>query len=171
MGSKRVGLGRAKTLIENLKRALDWNGAAMSDVASFESTGTITAGTTLTATSGDITLTSGALKLDDGGAVAQGDGSGKATGVTLNKIVGKITMDDAELTAGSAVTFTVTCSHARATDVVVINHHSGGTVGSYHASATGHAAGSFKVTVINISTGALSEQPILHYALIKTAHT
>ena len=169
MGSKRVGLGRAKTLIENLKRALDWNGAAMSDVASLATTGAVTAGTTLTATSGDVTLTSGAVEYADGGVVTQG--TSKSTGVTLNHPTGKITTHAAALGANTTVTFTVTCSHARATDVVVINHHSGGTVGSYHASATGHAAGSFKVTVINISTGALSEQPILHYALIKTAHT
>ena len=169
MGSKRVGLARTQTLIENLKRALDWNGAAMSDVASLATTGAVTAGTTLTATSGDVTLTSGAVEYADGGVVTQG--TSKSTGVTLNHPTGKITTHAAALGANTTVTFTVTCSHARATDVVVINHHSGGTVGSYHASATGHAAGSFKVTVINISTGALSEQPILHYALIKTAHT
>jgi hypothetical protein len=168
MGTRRVGLNRVKALIENLKRSLDWNGASLSGVASLSTTGAVTSGTTLTATSG---VTGGALKLDDGGAVAQGDGSGKATAVTLNKIVGKITMDDAELTAGSTVTFTVTCSHARATDVVVINHHSGGTVGSYHVQATGHAAGSFKVTVTNVTSGALSQQPVLHYALVKTAHS
>jgi len=32
MGSKRVGLARTQTLIQNLKRAVDWNGATLNDV-------------------------------------------------------------------------------------------------------------------------------------------
>ena len=169
MGTKRIGLARMQALVENLKRNLDWNGATMSDVAALTTTGAITAGTTLTATSGDITLTSGAIEYADGGSVTQA--SSKSTGVTLNNPTGKITMDDAALASDAIVTFTVTCSHARATDVVVANHHSGGTVGAYIVQATGHAAGSFKITVTNVSAGSLSEAPVLHYMLVKTAHT
>jgi len=140
--------------------------------------GLVTAGTGLTATTGNITataadfvVTAGTLDIKNGTTVAQGDGSGKATTVVSNTESGKITLDDASLASLAAVTFTVTCSKARATDVCIVNHHSGGTVGAYSIDATGHGAGSFKITVTNITTGALAEQPVLHYALIKTAHT
>jgi hypothetical protein len=169
MGTKRIGLARTQALIENLKRALDWNGASMTDVASLTTTGAISAGTTLTATSGDLTLTAGALEYADGGVVVQG--TSKSTGVTLSKPTGKITMHGAALGANTTVSFTVTCSHTRATDVVLINHHSGGTVGNYIVQATGHTGGAFNVTVRNITGGPLSDALVLHYALVKTAHT
>tara|TARA_R110000824_G_scaffold129579_4_gene290955 strand:- start:487 stop:996 length:510 start_codon:yes stop_codon:yes gene_type:complete len=169
MGSKRIGLARTQALIENLKRELDWNGATLTDVAALTTTGAVTAGTSITATSGDITLTSGMVEYADGGAVTQG--TSKSTTVVLSKPTGKITMHAAALAADAIVTFTVTNTHARATDVVVVNHHSGGTVGAYTVQATGHAAGSFKITVTNVSAGSLSEALVLHYVLVKTAHT
>jgi hypothetical protein len=90
----------------------------------------------------------------------------------LNKPTGKITMHGAALGIDAIISFQVTCAaFARATDVCIVNHHSGGTIGKYVVQATGHAAGSFKITVTNISGGSLSEAIVLHYALIKTAHT
>ena len=47
MRSKRVGLARTQALIENLKRSLDLNGAALTDLGSIVTTGAIQAGTTL----------------------------------------------------------------------------------------------------------------------------
>ena len=155
MGTKRVGLARMQALLENLKRSLALGTATI-------------AAASLTATAGDIDLDAGTIQIKNGAAVTQA--SSKSTTVVANADAGKITMNAAALAADAIVTFTVTCSEARATDVCIVNHHSGGTVGAYSVDATGHAAGSFKVTVTNISAGSLGEALVLHFALIKTLH-
>ena len=86
-----------------------------------------------------------------GGTVTQA--TNKSTGVTLNTESGQITMNNAQLDAGTEVTFTVTNSKIAATDVVVACHGSAGTAGSYLVNATCIAAGSFAVTVSNVSAG------------------
>jgi catabolite regulation protein CreA len=102
-----------------------------------------------------------------GGAVTQE--TSKSTGVTLNQPCGQITMDDAELAAGAEVTFTVTNSEVAAANVVLVNHGSAGTGGAYLVQANTIAAGSFKITVSNVSAGALSEAIVLNFAVIKGA--
>lgn len=108
-----------------------------------------------------------ALGYTTGGAVTQG--TDKSTGVTLNHAAGAITMHDAALAAGAEVSFTVTCDKVAATDVVVVNHGSAGTAGSYLVQANSLAAGSFAITVSNVSAGSLGEAIVLHYAVIKAA--
>lgn len=159
----RVGLDRLEYLVERLDRAIDMEG---SDVT----VNTLTSDLGVTITAGGADLLQGTVKLSNGGAVVQG--TSKSTGVTLAKPTGKITMHAAALANEAIVTFTVTCTgFARATDVCLVNHHSGGTVGAYVVQATGHAGDSFKITVTNVSGGSLSEALVLHYALIQTAHT
>ena len=102
-----------------------------------------------------------------GGTVTQA--TNKSTGVTLNKASGQITMNDAALAAAAEVSFTVTNSEVSATDVVVVNHGSAGTAGSYLVNANGIAAGSFKVTVSNVSGGSLSEAIVINYVALKGA--
>ncbi len=102
-----------------------------------------------------------------GGTVTQA--TSKATGVTLNKASGQITMDDAQLNAGVEVSFAVTNSEIAATDVVIVNHGSAGTAGSYLAQANTIAAGSFAITVTNVSAGNLSEAIVLNYVALKGA--
>ena len=82
----------------------------------------------------------------DGGTVTQA--TNKSTGVTLNTESGQITMNNAQLDAGTEVSFTVTNSKIAATDVVVACHGSAGTAGSYLVNANAIAAGSFAVTVL-----------------------
>jgi len=103
-----------------------------------------------------------------GGAVIQG--TGKTTGVTLNKMTGKVTMHGAELAAGAEATFTLTNSKIGATDLVLVHHGSAGTAGAYMAQCTLVAAGSCSITVSNLSAGALSEAIVLHFAVIKGVH-
>lgn len=79
---------------------------------------------------------------------------------------GAITMNNAALNAGVVVSFTFTNSGIAATDVLVLNHISGGTVGAYHLNAQ-CGAGSALITVTNISAGNLSEAIVIQYALIK----
>jgi len=102
-----------------------------------------------------------------GGTVTQA--SSKATGVTLNKASGQITMNNAQLNAGVEVTFAVTNSEISSTDVVIVNHGSGGTAGSYLAQANTIADGSFAITVTNASAGNLSEAIVLNFVALKGA--
>jgi hypothetical protein len=99
-----------------------------------------------------------------GGAVVQS--SSKATGVTLNKSNGQITMDAASLSAATIVSFTLTNSVIEAGDIIVMNHISGGTLGAYIFNAS-TAAGSASINVSNWTSGALAEAIVIRFAVIK----
>ena len=102
-----------------------------------------------------------------GGVVTQE--TDKATTVVLSKVCGQITMDDDALAAAAEVSFTVTNTTVAAGDVVLVNHSSGGTGGAYLAQANTIAAGSFKITVANLSAGSLSEAIVLTFIVFKAA--
>jgi hypothetical protein len=102
-----------------------------------------------------------------GGVVTQE--TNKATTVVLSKVCGQITMDDDALAAAAEVSFTVTNTTVAAGDVVLVNHSSGGTGGAYLAQANTIAAGSFKITVANLSAGSLSEAIVLTFIVFKAA--
>jgi hypothetical protein len=78
-------------------------------------------------------------------------------------------MNNAALGAGAEATFTVTNSEVAATDVVVAVHGSAGTAGSYLVQANTMAAGSFKLTVSNVSAGSLSEAIVINFVALKGA--
>ena len=102
-----------------------------------------------------------------GGTVTQA--TNKSTGVTLNTQSGQITMNNAALADAAEVSFTVTNDKIAATDVVVACHGSAGTAGAYIVSVNGIAAGSFKITVSNVSGGALSEAIVINFVALKGA--
>ena len=102
-----------------------------------------------------------------GGTVTQA--TNKTTGVTLNTESGQITLNNAALGDGAEAKFTVTNDRVAATAVVVVNHGSAGTAGAYWLVVSTVAAGSFKVTVGNLSGGSLSQAIVINYALIKGA--
>ena len=89
----------------------------------------------------------------------------KATGVTLNKSCGQITLNDAALAATTNVTFTLTNSVISTKDVLILNVY-GGTSGSYNVWVSGLAAGSATITVRNITAGSLSEAININFAII-----
>jgi hypothetical protein len=101
-----------------------------------------------------------------GGTVTQA--TNKATGVTLNKPSGQITMQNTNLAAATIVSFVLTNSTIAATDLLVINHVSGGTIGSYTLDAA-CAAGSATIYVRNNTAGGLAEALVLRYAVVKGA--
>ena len=101
-----------------------------------------------------------------GGTVTQL--TSKSTGVTLNKPSGQITTHNASLTGGAEVSFTVTNSEIAATDVVIVNVASGATTGTYIASISAVAAGSFDVTLSNVGTTA-GEALVLNFVALKGA--
>lgn len=119
---------------------------------------------------GDLTLVKSGGKLGygtgAGGAVTQGSGSGKATGVTLSKSCGAITMNNATLNAGTIVSFVLTNTVIAATDVLVLNHVSGGTPGSYTLN-TQCGASSATINVRNNTGGNLAEAIVLQFVVIK----
>jgi hypothetical protein len=125
-----------------------------------ESTFSGSVAATSVASTGSIGYATGA-----GGAVTQG--TSKATGVTLSKLCGAITMHAAELAAAAEVGFTLTNTLIAATDVVVVNIKSGATANAYQVSVDAVAAGSCHIVVANLSAGALSEALVLNFAVIK----
>lgn len=127
-------------------------------------TGAIAATTTITsagATSG-IGYAAGA-----GGTVTQI--TSKSTGVTLSKVSGAITMNNAALAAGTIVSFVLTNTAIAATDVLILNHISGGTPGSYTLNARA-AAGSATIDVRNNTAGSLSEAIVIQFVVIKAVN-
>ena len=104
----------------------------------------------------------------EGGTVAQS--SSKSTAVTLNKRCGQITMNGAALAAATTVSFTLTNSTIAATDLLVLNHVSGGTAGSYLLNAQA-AAGSASINVRNITAGSLSEAIVIGFAVVNASIT
>jgi hypothetical protein len=126
----------------------------------------VATGTSLS-TTGDQTITGTGKQgyaTGSGGAVVQS--SSKATGVTLNKSNGQITMDAASLSAATVVSFTLTNSIIEAGDIIVMNHISGGTLGAYIFNAS-TAAGSASINVSNWTSGPLAEAVVIRFAVIK----
>jgi len=101
-----------------------------------------------------------------GGTVTQA--TDKSTSVTLNKLSGQITMNGAQLNRNTGVSFTLTNSFIAATDVVVLNIASGATANAYLLTVDAIAAGSCRVHLHNILSGAdLSEAVVLNFVVIK----
>ena len=90
----------------------------------------------------------------------------KSTGVTLNTKRGQITMNNAALSNGVEVTFTVTNSECHAGDVPNVCRASGGTANSYLTCVDAVAEGSFDIIVSNASGGSLSEAVVINFVII-----
>ena len=116
---------------------------------------------------GDLAVTSGTIDIQDGGTVTQA--SNKSTGVTLSTNSGQITMNGAALGDDTEISFDVTNTNVAATDVVIVNHGSAGTMGAYVVQASNIGAGTFEVSVKNVSGGSLSEAIVVNFAVIKGA--
>lgn len=155
MGSRRIGLARIETLIENLNRAINLGTTALTAASAI-------------LTTGDLRLDAGSIDIADGVTVVQA--SSKTTGVTASAFAGKITMNGAALAGGAEAVFTVTNTKIAATDIVIVNHASAGTAGAYMVHVVEVGAGSFKIGVGNVSGGSLSEAIVLHFAVIKMKH-
>jgi hypothetical protein len=99
-----------------------------------------------------------------GGVVTQA--TSKATGVTLSKLSGEITMNAAALAAGAIVSFTLTNTNIAVTDVMTLNHVKAGTRGAYGLNAE-CLAGSATISVRNNSAASLSEAIVIRFAVVK----
>ena len=118
---------------------------------------------------------SGNVLVTGPGGLGYGTGSGgtvtqitsKSTGVTLNKTNGQIVTHNANLTAGSTVSFLVTNSTVAVTDTVIVHRASGGTNNSYIIGCDAVSAGSFRVYINNVSGAGIAEALTLNFAVIK----
>ena len=122
-------------------------------------------GTSLSTTGNQVISSTGkqGYATGSGGTVTQA--TSKATGVTLSKSTGQITLNNAALASDTTVSFTLTNTVIEAGDILIMNHISGGTAGSYLLNAQS-AAGTASVNVRNITAGSLSEAIVIAFAVI-----
>ena len=100
-----------------------------------------------------------------GGTVTQA--TSKATAFTLDKMCGQITTAADLLAHQTVVSATWSNSKIAATDVVIINHKSGGTVGVYTFNVSCGAGTATLYIRNNQTSGTLSEGLVLSFVVIK----
>jgi hypothetical protein len=136
----------------------------------------LSAGNITTSTGNIITSAGNVLVSSGAGGVGYTTGAGgtvsqtgnKSTAVTLNKQTGEITMQAQVLAAATIVSFTFNNTTIGANDLLLLQHQSGGTLGSYTLNAA-CAANVATVYVRNNTAGGLAEALVLRYAVIKGA--
>lgn len=101
-----------------------------------------------------------------GAGGAQTQATSKVTAFTLSKTCGQITFAADQLDAGETNSAVWTNTTIAATDVVVFNHVSGGTIGAYDFNAQ-CGVGSATINITNRTAGNLSESPVVTFAVIK----
>lgn len=126
----------------------------------------VATGTSLSTTGNQVISGAGKIGYATGAGGGVLQATSKATGVTLNNSCGQITMDAASLAANTTVSFALTNSIIEAGDVIIFNHISGGTLGSYTLNAS-CASGSATIYLRNITAGALAEAVVLRFAVTK----
>lgn len=101
-----------------------------------------------------------------GGAVTQL--TNKATAVTINKLCGEITMDDADLATATEVSFVVNNNLVEENDVPLIAIQGGElAVGEIIAWISDVSAGSFTISISNLTGGTLGDVIIINFAIFK----
>jgi hypothetical protein len=97
----------------------------------------------------------------------------KATGVTLNKSAGRITMNNAALAAGAAVSFVLTNSLISINDTIIVcvsSNTTGSAAGAYTTYVSYLAAGSALITLRNLTAAtSYSEAVIINFSIIHGA--
>jgi hypothetical protein len=105
------------------------------------------------------------------GAVTQA--TDKSTGVTLNKSVGRITMNNAALAGSTAVSFTLINNLISANDTIIVcvsSNTTGSAAGAYTTYVSYLAAGSALITLRNLTAStSYSEAVIINFAIIHGA--
>lgn len=113
------------------------------------------------------------VKPQDLGSTSQGGTvtqlTSKATGVTLSKRCGAITMHNAALAAGAEVSFTVTNTLVTAHDIPIVVIKSGATAGAYNLEVDLVSAGSFRLSLSNQSAGSLNEAVVIQFSILPSS--
>ena len=113
----------------------------------------------------DTTTTGLGFYTGAGGTVTQA--TSKATAFTLSKMCGQITTAADLLTHATVVSAVWTNNKIAATDVVIINHKSGGTIGAYVFNVSCGAGTATLYIQNNQTSGSLSEALVLSFVVIK----
>jgi hypothetical protein len=100
-----------------------------------------------------------------GGTVTQA--TSKTTSVTINKITGIITMNNASLSASTTAIFSVNNSTVSAGDTVIATSQ-GGLSADYRATAFAVTSGAFKISITNLGT-TQSEAVLINFTVLKGA--
>jgi hypothetical protein len=147
--------------------------ASIATAGSFQFSGPISADSNLAAAGGYDKWTNAFISnpfgygnAGTGGTVTQS--TSKSTSVTLSKACGQVTMNSAALASATIVSFTLTNTLIAATDVLILNHVSGGTPGSYTLNAQ-CGSGAATINVRNNTGGSLSEAIVISFVLIKAS--
>ena len=93
----------------------------------------------------------------------------KTTAVTLNKSMGRITMNNAALAGNTAVSFTMNNSLISTNDTIIVNISGGATTGAYTTYVTSMTVGSAILTLRNLTGTSYSEAVILNFSIIHGA--
>ena len=118
------------------------------------------------------------LKISATGGLGYGTGAGgtvtqatsKSTTVVLNKPCGQITMNNAALAAGTAVTFTLTNSVISGSDVIAISTKSSiSSNGVYIVSVDAVGTGECFISLRNVGAISRSDAVVLNFTVIKGA--
>jgi hypothetical protein len=105
-----------------------------------------------------------------GGAVTQL--TNKTTSVTLNTICGRINMAAGSINGGVTIGFGLNNSQIEADDVVVVCVRGGAaSANSYSAAVSTVGVGSCQITVRNNTGGALNENIVLSFAIIRAVES
>lgn len=131
--------------------------------------------TTWAAATGDISTTGRVVSTGGGIGYATGAGgtitqiTSRATGVTLNKLSGTITMFSSAVAINGVSTFTFTNSFISATDFVLVQHISATNGGAWGISVVA-GAGSCTITLRNNTTASITEATPLRFLILKSVN-
>jgi hypothetical protein len=96
----------------------------------------------------------------------------KATGVTLNKSAGRITMNNAALAGGAVASFVLTNSLISANDTIIVcvsSNTTGSAAGAYTTYVSYMTTGSALISLRNLSATSYSEAVIINFSIIHGA--
>ena len=146
-------------------------------------TGNITGGNVITGglitatgniSGGNLRATGSIKSSSSSGGIGYGPGAGstvtqstnKSTAVTINTVCGNIIMSSDNLATDTVVTFTMNNSSISSTDILILNHISGGTAGAYMLNAQ-PGVGNAQINVRNVTSGDLAQAITIGFAVIK----
>ena len=93
----------------------------------------------------------------------------KSTAVTLNKSMGRITMNNEALAGGVNALFTLNNNTIGPNDVVLVSVSGGGTAGAYWPFVASQTTGSAVIGLYNNSGGSLGQAVIINFTVIHGA--
>ena len=96
----------------------------------------------------------------------------KSTGVTLNKSVGRITMNAAALAGGAVASFVLTNNLISSNDTIIVcvsSNTTGSAAGAYTTYISYLSAGTALISLRNLSATSYSEAVIINFAIIHGA--